>query len=131
MFDCLQEHNLRLKPIKCEFFWDEINYMAHYVSKEGVWPSKENLKAVAELTPPQTYMEIWAFLGSLGYYRWFIKGFSCILQPLHKQLSEEGAHKKSEQMMLMAEANNTFESIKKASLEAHVLFLLTLTSHFS
>ena len=52
VFDHSQEHNLRLKPTKCEFFWDEISYLAHHVSKEGMWPSKENLKAVAEFTPP-------------------------------------------------------------------------------
>ena len=52
VFDHFQEHNLRLKPAKCKFFQDEINYLAHHVSKEGVWPSKENLKAVAEFAPP-------------------------------------------------------------------------------
>ena len=40
VFDCFQEHNLRLKPTKCEFFWDEINYLAHHVSKEGMHPRK-------------------------------------------------------------------------------------------
>ena len=52
VFDHFQEHNLMLKPTKCEFFWDEINYLAHHVSKEGVQSSKENLKVVAEFTPP-------------------------------------------------------------------------------
>ena len=52
VFNCFWEHNLRLKPTKCEFFWEEINYLAHHVSKEGVWPSKENLKAVVEFTSP-------------------------------------------------------------------------------
>ena len=40
MFSCLWEHNLKLKPTKCEFFQDEINYLAHHVSKEGMQPSK-------------------------------------------------------------------------------------------
>ena len=52
VFKHLWEHNLRLKPTKCKFFQDEINYLAHHVSKEGVWHSKENLKAVAEFTQP-------------------------------------------------------------------------------
>ena len=75
------EHNLKLKPMKCEFFWDEINYLAHHFSREGVRPW--NLKAVAEFAPPQTYMEIWAFLGLLGHYQQFIKGFAHVAQPLH------------------------------------------------
>ena len=58
VFDHFWEHNLRLKPTTCEFFWDDINYLAHHVSYEAVQPSKDNLKAVAEFAPPQTYMEI-------------------------------------------------------------------------
>ena len=107
VFGHFLEHNLRLKPTKCEFLWDEISYLACHVSKEGMWPSKENLKAVAEFTPPKTYTEIWAFLGLVGHYRWFIKGFAYVAQPLHKHLSGEGANKKSEWVMLMAVAKNT------------------------
>ena len=67
VFDCFWEHNLRLKPTKCKFFWDEIIYLAHHVSKEGVQPNKENLKAVAEFALLQTYTKTWAFLGLVGH----------------------------------------------------------------
>ena len=113
VFNHFQEHNLRLKPTKCKFFWDDIKYLAYHASKEGVQPSKENLRAVAEFTLPQTYMEIWAFLGFVGYYRQFIKRFACIVQPLHEYLSGEGAHKKSKRVMLMAEAKDTLETLMK------------------
>ena len=53
VFECFREHHLKLKLTKCEFFKSEINYLAHHFSKDRVWPSKENLKAVAEFTPPQ------------------------------------------------------------------------------
>ena len=53
VFDHFLEHNLKLKPTKCEFFWNEINYLAHHVSRQGVRPSKENVKAVAEFAPPK------------------------------------------------------------------------------
>ena len=58
VFDHFRYHNLSLKPTKCKFFWNEINYLAHHISREAVKPSKENLKAVAEFTPPQIYIEI-------------------------------------------------------------------------
>ena len=69
VFDHFWECNLRLKPTVCEFFWDEINYLAHHVSKEGMQLSKENLKVMAEFTLPQMYTEIQAFLGLVGHYR--------------------------------------------------------------
>ena len=56
VFECFREHHLNLKLTKCEFFKSEINYLAHHVSKEGMWPSRKNLKAMAEFTSPQTYI---------------------------------------------------------------------------
>ena len=66
-------------------------------------------------------MEIQAFLGLVGHYRQFIKVFACVAQPLHEHLSWEGAHKKSEQVMLMVKAKGTFKTLKKACLKAPVL----------
>ena len=36
VFDCLREYNLKLKPLKCSLFKEEINYLAHKMSKKGV-----------------------------------------------------------------------------------------------
>ena len=76
VFDCLREYNLKLKPSKCGLFRKEIDYLAHKVSKEGVRPSNINMRAIAKYAPPQTYTEIRAFLGLVGHYRHFIKGFA-------------------------------------------------------
>ena len=89
MFECFQEHNQNPKPSKCKFLHNEINYLAHHVSKEGIWASKENQKAVAEVTTPQTYTKIWAFLCLLGHYQWFFKGFASVAQPLHESYLEK------------------------------------------
>ena len=96
VFDHLREYNLKLKPSKCSLFREEINYLAHQVSKKGVWPSDINVKAIVEYAPPQTYTEIRAFLGLMGHYRQFIKGFAQIAQPLNEHLSGEGASRKTE-----------------------------------
>ena len=130
VFDHFREHNLRLKPTKCEFFQNEINNLAHHVSREGVWPCKENLKAVAEFPLPQTYMEIQAFLSLVGHYQQFIKAFVHIVQPLHKHLSGEGASKNNEQITLTEEALDAFETLKKACLEAPVLAFADVNKPF-
>ena len=75
VFNCLREYNLKLKPSKCSLFQEEINYLAHQVSKRGVRPGDVNVKAITVYAPLQTYMEIRAFLGLVGHYRWFIKSF--------------------------------------------------------
>ena len=63
VFDHLREYNLKLKPSKCSLFREEIDYLAHKVSKEGIRPSNINVRAVAKYAPPQTYTEIRAFHG--------------------------------------------------------------------
>ena len=73
VFDQLREYNLKLKLLKCNLFKEEINYLAHRVSKQGILLSNANLKAIAECMLLQTYMEILAFLGLIGHYRQFIK----------------------------------------------------------
>ena len=111
VFERFREHNLKLKLSKCEFFQNELNYLAHHVSKEGVQPSKENLKAVAEFAPSLTNTEIQAFPGLVGHYGQFIKGYACIAQPLHKHLSREGAGKKNEWATLMSDTQVAFKTL--------------------
>ena len=52
VFGCFHKHNQKVKSTKCKFFRDAIIYLAHHVSKEGMQPNKENLKVVAEFSPP-------------------------------------------------------------------------------
>ena len=68
VFDLFREYNLKLKPSKCSLFKEEINYLVHQVSKEGVQPSNLNLKAITECALPQTYTEVHAFLSLVGHY---------------------------------------------------------------
>ena len=101
VFDHLREYNLKLKPSKCSLFQEEINYLAHQVSKKGVQPSNINVKAITKYAPPQTYTEIRAFLGLVGHYRQFIKGFTQIAQPLNEHLAGEGASRKFRMSVLI------------------------------
>ena len=121
VFNRLREYNLKLKPSKCSLFKEEINYLAHKVSKAGVQPSDINVKAKAEYAPPKTYTEIGAFLGLVGHYRRFIKGFTRITQPLNEHLAGEGACRKVEQVSLSEEALKAFEMLKQACMNSPVL----------
>ena len=38
ILDHFREHNLKLKPSKCEFFRNELTYLAHEVSNDGFTP---------------------------------------------------------------------------------------------
>ena len=70
-------------------FKTKINYLAHHVSERGVLPSKKNLEAIAQCLPPDTYTKVKSFVGLVGHYRRFIKGFTNIRAPLYDLTSGE------------------------------------------
>ena len=121
VFDRLREHGLKLKPSKCDVFKMEINYLAHHVSKKGVLPYKKNLEAIAECPPPDTYTKVKSFVGLVGHYRCFIKGFANIATPLYDLTSGENKDKKSEHLDLPPEACEAFDHLKAACLQVPIL----------
>ena len=121
VFDRFREHGLKLKPSKCDMFRNEINYLAHHMSKDGVLPSKKNLEAIAECPPPDTYTKIKAFVGLVGHYRRFIKGFAHIAAPLYDLTSGENKDKKKEHVDLTPETREAFNTLKAACLQAPIL----------
>ena len=102
-------------------FKTEINYLAHHVSKKGVLSSKKNLQAIAECLPPDTYTKVKSFVGLVGHYRCFIKGFANIAAPLYDLTSGENKDKKSEHLDLPPEAHEAFDRLKAACLQAPIL----------
>ena len=55
-------HRLRLKPLKCDFFKEKIEYLGHSVSLKRVWPSRDNLKAIAKYPELMMYTTIKGFI---------------------------------------------------------------------
>ena len=121
---------MKLKPSKCSLFKEKINYLANEVSKQGVQPSDANLKAIAEYAPPQTYTKIRAFLGLVGHYRPFTKGFVQIAQPLNEHLAGEGGSRKSEWVFLSKEALEAFWALKQDCMNSPMLAFANYTKDF-
>ena len=99
----------KLKPSKCEFFWESIEYLGHNVLLKGVWPSRDNLKAIAKYPEPTTYTAIKGFVGMVGQYQWFIKDFAKIADPLYEYTQGEAAKKKKERVVLNTAAREAFQ----------------------
>ena len=130
VIDRLHEHSLKLKPSKCEVFESEINYLAHHVSRKGVLPSKKNLESITQCPPPDTYTKVKSFVGLVGHYRHFIKGFAKIVAPLYDLTSGDNKDKKSEHVNLSPEAHEAFDHLKAACLQAPILSFPDFTKPF-
>ena len=105
------ENASKLKPSKCDVFKSEINYLAHHVSWKGVLPSKKNLESIAQCPPPDTYTKVKSFVGLVGHYRHFIKGFAKIAAPLYDLTSGDNKDKKSKHVDLFPKAREAFGSL--------------------
>ena len=102
-------------------FKPEINYLAHHVSQKGVLPSKKNLESIDQCLPPDTYTKVKSFVGLVGHYRCFIKGFAKIAVPLYDLTSGDCKDKKLEHVDLSPEALEAFDHLKAACLQAPIL----------
>ena len=77
-----QQHNLKLKPRKCELFRTRVHYLGHVVTPEGVATDPALIEKVTGWDPPQNLKEVRTFLGLTGYYRRFVPAYGDVAEPL-------------------------------------------------
>ena len=79
----LKEHQIYAKPSKCAFGVQEVEYLGHIVSHEGV-----KADANMDWPIPKKLNNLTGFLGLIGYYRMFVKHYGQISTPLTKILKK-------------------------------------------
>lgn len=85
----IAEFGLKLSPSKCKFFQTSVKYLGHVISAQGIQPDPDKITAVKDWPCPQTAKELRSFLGFTGYYRRFVRDYSCIVRPLNDLLKGE------------------------------------------
>ena len=82
----LRKEQLYVKFSKCEFWLNEVSFLRHIVSKEGIRVDLKKIEVVVEWKTPRNVTEVRSFLGLVGYYRRFVKGFLMIAAPMTRLL---------------------------------------------
>ena len=72
----LSQAGLKLKPSKCHFLTQQVEYLGHIITPQGIKPNPEREKAVRDFPVPTSLKDVRAFVGLVSYYRRFIKGFA-------------------------------------------------------
>ena len=91
----LKQEGLKAKLEKCCFFQQQVTYLGHVVSKDGVSTDPAKISAVSEWRRPTNVTELRSFLGFASYYRRFVEGFAKLAAPLHRLVAEvSGTRKK-------------------------------------
>ena len=86
VLEMLREKRLYNKLNKCDFWLKEVSFLGHIVSAKGIRVDPTKTEAVVNWKPPRSVTEVRSFLGLVGYYRRFVKGFSVTASPLTKLL---------------------------------------------
>ena len=86
VIETLGNEQLYAKLSKCEFWLREVSFLGHIVSEEETRVDPKKIEVIIEWKPPRNVTEVRSFLGLVGYYRRFIKGFLMIAGPVTRLL---------------------------------------------
>ena len=81
VFARLRLQNLKL-PDKREFLRNEVTYLGHRLTTQGLLPDSDKLIAVRAFPVPTNTRQLKGFLDLARYYRKFIPNFSKFAKPL-------------------------------------------------
>ena len=83
VFRRLRSAGLCLKPRKCCFLRDEVPYLGHVISAQGMKPDPAKIDKVKSFPVPHDVTGVRQFIGLASYYRRFIPSFASVASPLH------------------------------------------------
>ncbi len=115
VLDRLVKANLKLKPSKCQLFQQEVRFLGHVISANGIATDPDKVKVVEEWPRPRNLHEVRSFLGLASYYRRFVAQFAEVARPLHL-LTNKG------QPFIWGDAQEeAFQSLKQRLTSAPIL----------
>ena len=94
VFTRLAAHNLRVNLKKCVFGSSETSNLGFCLTKNGIFPGTDKLKAVKEAKPPENVKQIRQFLGLCNFFRGHIQNFAQITSPLTQLTKKDSSWKR-------------------------------------
>ena len=120
----LSEFGLQLKAKKCTFMQTEVAFLGHIVGRTGLACDPEKLSAVRNWHEPNRVKAVRQFVGFVGYYRWFVKNFAELADPL-VALTRKGVP-----FMWGSDQQKAFDALKACLLSAPILGFPTEDDRF-
>ncbi|XP_066333842.1 uncharacterized mitochondrial protein AtMg00860-like [Miscanthus floridulus] len=120
----LRQNQLYAKFNKCEFWLEEVAFLGHIFTADGVAIDLAKVEAMKEWEQTYNVTDIWSFLGLAGYYCHFIENFSKIAKPMTNLL------KKTNEFDWMPECEQSFQPLKQKLTSTPMLALPDLQQDF-
>ena len=91
MLQTLRENQLTCNPTKCQFSFNEIEYLGFRVSADGIKISDRKIKAIKGIVPPTNRRSLQRILGLFNFWRRFIKNYAQNTYNMRKLLHKDTA----------------------------------------
>jgi len=89
ILDILRTNHLFVRRDKCSFGQQRVNYLGHFIEKNGVAVDPAKIQAMLVWPRPSNLKALRGFLGLTGYYRKFIEHYGTIARPLTQLLKKD------------------------------------------
>ncbi|GJS98719.1 reverse transcriptase domain-containing protein [Tanacetum coccineum] len=117
ILELLKKEKLYAKFSKCDFWISIVQFLGHVIDSQRIHVDPAKIKAVKNWASPTTPIEVRQFLGLVGYYQRFIKGFSKIAKSLTKLTQ------KNKKYIWGEDQESAFQLLKQKLCEALILAL--------
>ncbi|KAK3085333.1 hypothetical protein FSP39_001659 [Pinctada imbricata] len=111
----IKDSGIKLNSEKCEFRKDRIEYFGHIISKDGVLPNPERVRAIVEMPPPENVADLRRIIGMITYLGRFIPDLSTVMNPINSLLKTDTAWSWDQPQI------DAFEKVKQLITNAPVL----------
>ena len=117
VFERLRTHGLMVNPKKCVFGVDNLQFLGHHVSAEGLKPSKSNVVAIVNYERPQSNTQLRTFLGMVQFYARFVPHLAELLDPLYALTQSDCPAR----IVWTSESNACFQKVRDSLANSTVL----------
>ncbi|KAK2721380.1 hypothetical protein QYM36_003607, partial [Artemia franciscana] len=77
-----RKKGIRFNSEKCKFSKDKVKYFGHIISRDGIKPDPEKIRAIQDMPSPQSKEELQTLLGMLNFLSKYIPDLSSKNKPL-------------------------------------------------
>lgn len=124
VFKVMRQHLLFAKQSKCEFMKNQVAYLGHVISHEGISVDSSKVADMLAWPEPKNIKALRGFLGLSGYHRKFVKNYGTIAKPLTNLLQKDS-------FIWTEEATEAFKRLKEAMTSTPILKLPDYTMEFT
>lgn len=115
VFQICKNFNLKLNPLKCEFFKSEVNFVGHRCTDKGILPDMSKYDLIRKYPCPSDKDAVRRFVAFMNFYRKFIPNFAGVERPLNELT------RKKVNFIWSAECEHSFNILKNCLLSPPIL----------